>query len=241
MLTIKRFQFQIMALALITSALTALAAAASPVQGPGRETKIAWGEPVNGLQYGLAIQSPTTQPAAAAEADKGISLQVTLRNVGTTPVRFLASVHTCLLGEGGSNALVISKLVLKPKAGGDSVTLRYGGWNHLCLLDKRRKKSEGPQETLNRSYGNSDVQLSDEDAKHMTTVFAPGKTKVTEFELSPNDPHSWWEAEKPVTFKPGAYELTAVFTVDNASSEWKGEVSSAPVEIQIPQPAKLQK
>ena len=163
-------------------------------------------------------------------------MQVSLRNTGKSPIRLLASVHTCLLGPGGSNALLASKLVLKPKAGGDPFIMTYEGWNHLSLLDKRRAKSEQPQQTLNGSFGKTDVQLNPDDAKRMTTVLAPGEIRTSHVGFTLGENQSSWQL-KGSTFMPrGRYEMTAVLKVDQELSDWKGELTSEPVEINLRQP-----
>ena len=195
------------------------------------------GRPVNGLQLGLSPQDGTNATGQAVFDGKSVYLQVHLRNAGKSPVRLLASVHTCLLGEGGSNALLVSRLMLKPRAGGEPFAFVYRGWNHLSLLDKRRPKSEGPQQTLGRSFGKTDIQLTPDDAKRMSTVLAPGETRITNVKFTPNDTASWWELEKPATLPPGIYGVTAVLTVGQELSEWKGELTSAPLAVKIPQQA----
>ncbi len=147
-------------------------------RGDAATATIAWGDTVKDLQLGLARQAETNAPAVTVSDGSSVLVQVSLRNTGKSPIRLLASVHTCLLGEGGSNALLVSRLVLKPKAGGDPFSMVYKAWNHLSLLDKRRPKSEQPQQTLNGSYGKTDIQLNPDDAKRMTTVLASGETRV---------------------------------------------------------------
>jgi acetyl esterase len=198
---------------------------------------IAWGRHVGGLQLGLSPQDGGNTTDRAVSDGKSVYLQVVLRNVGKSPVRLLASTHTCLLGEGGANALLVSRLVLKPKAGGGPFVLVYKGWNHLCLLDKRRPKSEQPQQTLNRSCDKTDIQLTPDDAKRMSTVLAPGETRISHVQFTPNDTASSWHLEKSATLPTGIFEVTAVLTVGQELSEWKGELTSAPLEVKIPQQA----
>jgi hypothetical protein len=139
------------------------------------------------------------------------------------------------LGKDGSNALLVSRLVLKPKAGGDPFSIVYKAWNHLSLLDKRRPKSEQPQQTLNGSYGKTDIQLNPDDAKRMTTVLAPGETCVVHvaFTLRENESYSW-QLEKSKSVPPGTFEVTAFLKVDQEMSEWKGELTSGPIEVTFP-------
>ena len=227
----------------ITAALLLWGAAAvySQDQQADAATTIAWGETVKGLQLGLAPQAGTKGRPVAVSDQSNVLVQVVLRNTGKSPVRLLASVHTCLLGDGGANALLVSRLVLKPKAG-DPLIFTYQAWNHLTLLDKRRSKSEQPQQTLNDSYGKTDIQLSPDNAMQMTTVLAPGETRVTEiaFTLHENESSSW-RLERPMprpkSLPTGPYEMTAILKVDQELSEWKGELTSGPLKVEVPQEA----
>lgn len=229
------------AMASIAAALLVLAATATHAQDRSRDAetaKVAWGETVNGLQLGLAPPVATNALAPAVADRANVIVQVFLRNTSKSPIPLLASVHTCLLGEGGANGLLVSRLVLKPKAAGDPLIVAYQGWNHLSLLDQRRLKSEQPQQTLNRSFGNADVQLSPADASRMTTVLLPGETRATQiaFSLSQNN-STRWQLDEATSAPPGTYEVTAVLTVAQELSKWKGELTSGPVEISVLQPA----
>ena len=157
-------------------------------------------------------------------------------------MRLVASVHTCLLGKGGNNALLASELTLTPKDGGQAISVTYQGWNHLSLLDKRQSKDTRPQETLNDSLGGkTDIQLSEEDAKRMTTVLAPGETgRVTDIYFEPwKKPRSWWWLKRDTdTVTAGTYRVTATFKVDQELSAWKGEVTSPALEVEIGQPSR---
>lgn len=220
-----------------TSIYRALRNAARAVIAP---EKIHWGTPVNGLQLGIA--PPVTENGDPEPIFDGNALRVRVfcRNAGDVPVRLLASVHLCLLGEGGRNALLASELVLTPKDGGQSISITYQGWNHLSLLDKRRPKGQQPQETLNASFGGTaDIQLSEEDAKRMTTVLAPGETgPATNIHFEPwKKPRSWWWFKRDTdTVTAGTYRVTATFKVDQELSEWNGEVTSQALEVEIGQP-----
>lgn len=214
---------------------------ATHAQGPASDAppaKIAWGKTVDGLQLGLALPAEARPQAAAAAAGSSAAVQVFLRSTGPSPVRLLASVHTCLLGAGGSNSLLVSALVLKPKAGGEPLIVTYQGWNHLSLLDKRRSKAEQPQQTLNNSFGKTDVQLSAEDANRMTTVLRPGETRATDvvFALGSSDSTAW-QLQGATSPPAGAYEVTAILKVDQEFSEWKGELTSGPLVLELPPPA----
>jgi hypothetical protein len=197
--------------------------------------QIAWGKVVNGLQLGIA--PPVENNGEAVFDGSTLQARVLCRNVGNSPVRLLASVHTCLLGKGGDNALLVSELILTPKNGRESLSLTYHGWNHLSLLDERRPIGEQPQETLNRNCGGkTDVKLSVENAQRMATVLSPGDTgRVAHIHFTPgNKPRSSWRLKGGSdTVAPGTYRLTAVLHIDHELSEWRGMVRSGCLEVEI--------
>ncbi|MCH5372359.1 MAG: hypothetical protein JJ992_00155 [Planctomycetes bacterium] len=224
----------LLSLALLLGGVTATCS--QDHRGDASPATKAWGDAVKGLQLGLARQAGNSAVADRVSDDSNVLVQVSLRNIGKSPIRLLASVHTCLLGEGGANALLVSRLVLKPKAGGDPFTIAYYGWNHLSLLDNRRPKSEQPQQTLNDSFGRTDIQLDPNTARRMTTVIAPGETRVTAIAFNLHEKKfSSWQLEGSASVPTGTYEMTAVLKVDQELSEWKGELSSGRVEIILPQ------
>jgi hypothetical protein len=101
-------------------------------------------------------------------------------------------------------------------------------------LDKRRPKSEQPQQTLNGSFGKMDIQLNPEDAKRMTTVLVPGEIRVTPIAFTLSDSNSTsWRFEGSTSVPAGTYVMTAVLQVDQELSDWKGELTSGPVEVSI--------
>ena len=115
---------------------------------PPRDVRpIAWGEVVNGLQLGIAPPVGTNGVIQPLFDGESVQADVFCRNAGDTAVRVLASVHTCLLGQGGNNALLASGIMLAPEGGGKPVKVTYQGWNHLSLLDTRREKGKQPQDT----------------------------------------------------------------------------------------------
>ena len=198
---------------------------------------IVWGEVVNGLQLGISPPVGTNGiPDTVFDGDS-LRARVFCRNVGDSPVRLLASVHTCLLGKGGNNALLVSEVELTPKDGGQAISVTYQGWNHLSLLDKRRSDKEQPQETLNKSFGGkTDIQLKPEDAKRMTTVLAPGESgPMAQVSFTPGKkPRSWWYLkDDSATVPVGVYHITAVLKVDHELSEWKGVVKSGALEVEF--------
>lgn len=199
---------------------------------------IAWGDALDGLQLGIAPPIGTNGVAEPLFDGESLRAVVYCRNVGSTPVRLLASVHTCLLGQGGGNALLASGLTLSPKEGGASVNVTYQGWNHLALLDTRRKKGDQPQETLNGSFGGkTDIRLSEADANRMTTVLEPGATgQVVRVDFTPEKkPRSWWWPEdESARLAPGSYQVAAFLNVDQEQSPWKGVVKSGALEVRIP-------
>jgi hypothetical protein len=204
-------------------------------QSSQNSNSIAWGDVVNGLQLGIAPPVGTNGIAEVIFDGENLRAHVFCRNTSEAPVRLLASVHTCLLG--GDNPLFASGVTLTPKDGGNSITVTYRGWNHLALLDKRRKKGQQPQSTLNDSFGGkADIELSEEDAKRMTTVLAPSATgRVVRVQFAPNKtPRSWWWLKNESdTLASGTYSVTAFLTVDQEQSDWKGTLKSGALEVQI--------
>lgn len=214
-----------------------LVAHAAPGSASSEANTIVWGQVTNGLQLGIAPPRGTKGTPEAMFDGTTLRVRVFCRNSADTPVRLLASVHTCLLGDGGKNALLASELTLVPKGGGKALSVTYQGWNHLTLLDKRRPKGQQPQETLDKSFGGkADTQLSEEDAKRMTTVLAPGETgPVADINFAPwEKPRSWWWFKNDTdTVTAGAYQVTAILRVDHKLSDWKGEIRSGSIEVSI--------
>lgn len=214
-----------------------LAAQAAPELPSSSANTIAWGPVTNGLQLGIAPSLGNNGAPEPIFDGNVLRVRVLCRNAGDTPVRLLASVHTCLLGSGGKNALLASGLTLTPKDEGKALSVTYQGWNHLTLLDKRRPKGQQPQKTLNDSFGGkTDIQLSEEDAKRMTTVLAPGETgRVANIYFAPSErPRSWWGLKSEADIvKPGTYQVSALLTVDLEQSEWKGTVKSGSLQVEI--------
>jgi hypothetical protein len=133
--------------------------------------------------------------------------------------------------------LLASGLILTPKNGGTSLSVTYQGWNHLALMDTRRKKGEQPQHSLNKSFGGkTEIHLSEEDAHRMMTVLAPGATgRVVRVNFTPNKkPRSWWWLKNESdTLASGTYHVAAFFTVDQELSDWKGTLKSGALEVEI--------
>ncbi len=218
----------------------AAATDAEDKQDNANEPPIVWGEVVNGLQLGIAPPVGTNGVMHAMFDGENLCARVFCRNTGKTPIRLLASVHTCLLGKGGNNALLASGIILTPKNGGTPLAVTYQGWNHLALLDKRRENVEPPQQTLNKSLGGkTDIELTKEDADRMTTVLEPGETgRVVQVHFAPNKkPRSWWWLENDsVSLISGTYHVTGFFAVDHQFSDWKGTIKSESLEVEIALP-----
>ncbi len=219
-----------------------MAACAGEKRENARADGIAWGKVVDGLQLGISPPvGDDGAPKAAFDGDT-LRVRVHLRNVGKSPVRLLASVHTCVaMGSGGAAAIHASKLVLKPKAGGDPRTVTYQGWNHLHLLDTRRDESESWQKTLARRGRRTDIRLSAEDAEYMSTVLDPcGPPRIEHVACSPtrrgDSPWRLEPGEDPVT--AGTHGVTAILKVDQERSTWKGELVSGSLDVEIRPPDK---
>jgi hypothetical protein len=204
-----------------------------PTNGAEMET-VRWGESARGLQLGISPMAGTNGVTLPVVDGQTIRLETRLRNSGETPVRILAPIYRCLLG--GGDPLFVSQIVFTPKNGGPSVVATYQGWNHLSLLDVRRKPGEQPQRTLNESFGSTDVQLSAEDARRMSKVIVPGKEwrrQVEMYLVQRPDRSSFWQLEKGKTLPAGAYAVRATLTASNPQSEWKGEIASGELTVEI--------
>jgi hypothetical protein len=90
-------------------------------RAPIASETIRWGTPVNGLQLGIAPPVNKEGDPEATFDGNALRARVFCRNAGEASVRLLASVHTCLLGGGGNNALLASEVTLAPKDGGKAM------------------------------------------------------------------------------------------------------------------------
>ena len=209
---------------------------------------IVWGEVVNGLQLGISPPLKWSEADEFSGSDEpvfdGGNLHVTvhLRNVGKSPVRLLPSVWDCL-AMGDAGAIPVSKLALTPTKGGKTLTVAYHGWNHLRLLDRRRPESESWQKTLCRSVpGSEDIQLDAEEGKDRQIELAAGdavwpewvKVRLGRASKAP------WRLAEISTVPVGKYHVTAVLTVDQQVSEWKGTLTSGALEVAFSVPGDAQ-
>lgn len=206
-------------------------------EGKPEPAAIVWGEAVNGLQLGISAAAESKEDGEEAAGGRALRFDVHLRNVSKAPVSLLASVHGCV-AMGSGAAVLVSNLVLQPEIGGRAATVSYRGWNHVLLLDKRRPKGEGWQETLCKSKpGKPDFDLTAEDAEYLSTKLAPGATAHVHrvVVVLGKDSRSVWRvdgADAGAELK-GKYQVTAVLMVDQKRSEWKGEVKSGPLSVTI--------
>jgi hypothetical protein len=204
--------------------------------------RIVWGEVVNGLQLGISPPVKLGETHEFAGFDGPVSdgdavhVTVHLRNVGKSHVRFLPSVWDCLaMGDGG--AIPVSELILTPEGVGKTLTVTYQGWNHLRLLDKRRPESESWQETLCRSApGPEDIQLDANEGKDRQVELAAGDAVWPEWvkvSLGKESKTPWRLTERSNTVPVGKYRVTAVLTVDQQVSEWKGTLTSGSLDVEM--------
>jgi hypothetical protein len=203
---------------------------------PSDADRIVWGRVVKGLQLGISPLPGTNGVAAAVFDGSTLQVQVHLRNAGKSPVRFLASTYGCL-AFGPDGAIPVSKLILTPKTGGAPLAITYQGVNHLRLLDKRRPKSEGWQETLFKaSGGGEDLQWDAKEVESWTTLLAPGQTLrayLVDYTPGEDSDSVWQQTGKSNLVPEGKYQLQAVFTVNQKVSPWKGELTSGALEVEI--------
>ena len=209
---------------------------------------IAWGKVINGLQLGI---SPPVKLDESHEFDgfeepviERDTLQVTvhLRNAGTSDVRFLPTVWDCLaLGDDG--AIPVSKIILTPESGGDSLTIIYKGMNHLeRLRDKRAREPDSSEETPSKNISGAKVlELTAKRENARQIKLAAGDALWPEWvKVNPKTENNtqWRLAKEPGRIPPGKYCVTAVLIVNQKVSEWKGRLMSGNLDIEIPVPAR---
>lgn len=228
----KRFVIPISALLILPSVMVADA------QEKGNRTdsdSIVWGKAVNGLQLGISPPFELREGKAELFDGTNLCINVHLRNVSQAPIRLLPSIYHCLaFGDGGAN--LVTHLILQPNNGGDSLTVSYQGWNHLLLLDKRRPKSESWQETLCKSDGGeTEVQLDNEDADDFSVVLAASESRWDYVTYTPGkDSKSVWRlTDESKSVQAGNYQVAAVLIIDQKRSDWKGKLTSGPLQVEI--------
>ena len=209
---------------------------------------IAWGKVINGLQLGI---SPPVKLDESHEFDgfeepviERDTLQVTvhLRNAGTSDVRFLPTVWDCLaLGDDG--AIPVSKIILTPESGGDSLTIIYKGMNHLeRLRDKRAREPDSSEETPSKNISGAKVlELTAKRENARQIKLAAGDALWPEWvKVNPKTENNtqWRLAKGSNRIPPGKYCVTAVLIVDQKVSEWKGKLTSGNLDIEILAPAR---
>ena len=202
---------------------------------------IAWGKAINGLQLGI---SPPVKLSETHEFDgfeepvierDTLQFTVHLRNVGSSDVRFLPTVWDCL-AMGDAGAVLVSKLVLTPESGSESLTVTYQGWNHLRLLDKRRPEAASWQETLRKSSPVDNVQLDAKEANDRQIELAAGDAAWPEWvrvSTARDRSTRWRLTEESSQIDPGKYRVTAMLIVDQDASDWKGKLTSGILNVEI--------
>lgn len=175
---------------------------------------IAWGAAVNGLQLGI---SPTagTKGVPMALFDGGtLRVNVQVRNAGKSPVSFIPSSFGCAaMGPGG--AIPVTKLILTPSEGGEPLSITYQGLNHVS--DQK--------------------QLDADDVEYFATVLAPGELGIpypAEYTPGKDRATSWQRTGGSNLVPAGKYRVKAVFVSDRKESQWKGELTSGSLEVEIP-------
>ena len=209
---------------------------------------IAWGKVINGLQLGISPPVKLDESQKFDGFEEPIierdTLQVTvrLRNAGTSDVRFLPTVWDCL-AMGDAGAIPVSKIILTPNSGGDSLTVTYEGMNHLeSLLDKRARESESSEETRGKNISEGkDLELIAKRANARQITLAAGDALWPEWvKVNPaTENNTQWRLAKGSSRIPaGKYCVTAVLIVDQKVSEWRGKLTSGNLEIEILAPAR---
>jgi hypothetical protein len=183
-----------------------------PKAAPANNQGSVWGDAVKGLQMGVSPQAGTKGVPVALFDGTTLRLDVHLRNAGKTPVRIIPNTFGCAaVGPGG--AIPVTKLLLTPSKGGDPLSITYQGHNHVS--EKR--------------------PLDADDVEYFTTVLAPGEAMSFPVTYTPGEGRetSWQRAGGSNLVPEGKYQVKAIILVDRKESEWKGELTSGSLEVEI--------
>lgn len=180
---------------------------------PAHADRMAWGGVVNGLQLGISPEAGDNGVPQALFDGTALHINVQVRNAGKSPVRFLPNTFGCAaMGSGG--AVPVTKLILTPSEGGEPLAITYQGLNHVS--------EEKP--------------LGADDVEYFATVLTPGElgfpypVKYTPGKVRAT---SWQRTGGSNVVPEGKYQLKAVVVVDRKASEWKGELTSGSLEVEI--------
>jgi hypothetical protein len=187
---------------------------ADNARGPSDADGIAWGGAVNGLQLGISPIAGTNGVPMALFDGTTLHVNVHLRNVGKSEARLLPNMFGCA-AMGSGAAIFVTKLILTPGKGGEPLSITYQSHNHVS--DQR--------------------QLDAGDVEYFTTVLDPGEALEFPYpvEYAPGrDRATSWRRTGGSNLVPeGKYQLKAVFAVDRKESQWKGEITSGFLEVEI--------
>lgn len=180
---------------------------------------IAWGEAVNGLQMGVSTRAGAKGAPMALFDGKTLQFNVQLRNAGKIPVRIIPNIFACA-AMGPHAAIPVTKLILTPSKGGEPLSITYQGLNHVS--DQKR--------------------LDADDVSYFATVIEPGQALHSPYrvEFTPGEGRetSWQRAGGSNLVPEGKYQLKANIVVDRKESEWKGDLTSGSLEVEIRSPDK---
>jgi hypothetical protein len=195
---------------LATQARTVFQAQAEPV----KDASIIWGDAANGLQMGISPRADAKGAPMALFDGKTLQFDVQLRSAGKTPVRIIPNTFGCA-AMGPHAAIPVTKFILTPSKGGEPISVTYQGLNHVS--DRK------PLDADDVKYYASVIESGQ--ARHFSypVNFAPGEGRET----------SWRRAGESNVVPEGKYQLKAVLGVDRKESEWKGEVASGSLEVDI--------
>ena len=186
---------------------------ADNAQDPAQADRMAWGGVVNGLQLGISPEAGDNGVPVALFDGGTFHVNVQVRNAGKSPVSFIPNTFGCAaVGPGGG--IPVTKLILTPSEGGEPLAITYQGLTHVSAEKK----------------------LDDDDVEYLATVLAPGELGFAyPVEYSPGKARdtSWQRAGGSNLVPEGKYQLKAVFAVDRKASQWKGEVTSGSLEVEI--------
>ena len=178
---------------------------------------IVWGKVVNGLQLGISPTAGTNGDVMPLFDGTTLHVNVQVRNAGKSTVRFIPSIFGCA-AMGAGAGIPVTKLILTPGAGGEPLAITYQGVNHV-----------GDRHPLDAG-----------DVKYYSTVLGPGKSLrhayPVRFDPGVDRATSWQRTGGSNIVPEGKYQLKAVLILDRKESNWKGELASGSLEVNIKPP-----
>jgi hypothetical protein len=194
----------------------ALAVYAEDRQTPSPIASIAWGKVVDGLQLGIFPGAATGDLKPTMFDGNSLCVNVQLRNTGKVPIRFFPSTFGCA-AVGSEGRIPVTKLVLTPIDIEEPILITYQGHNHVSETD----------------------EFDADDLEYYTTELAPGESLTLPYlvKFTPGNERAtdWQRTGNSNLIPDGKYRLKAVLVVDRKVSQWKGELTSGLLEVELHQ------